>query len=150
MLRNLLVTNFIAMNTEDGNSSIYINLPLTLLALAAAVFLATQIGAVKRGAKTINWQLGTTEKQIASTTEAQQQFVEAITKREELVKQSGKVQEQYTALLNDVIELAKTDDDAKKIVTKWGIQRQAPPSGTAGAAPSSDAKPDVKKESPAP
>src|SRR4051794_32895964 len=104
------------MSTEYGNSpSTPIHLPLTLLALTVAVFLGTQIGAVKRGGKTINFQLGTTERQIASTEEAQKQFVEAIAKREELVTQSGKVQEQYTALLNDVIELARTDEDAKKV-----------------------------------
>ncbi|MDB6175148.1 MAG: hypothetical protein JWL59_4459 [Chthoniobacteraceae bacterium] len=127
------------MNTEYGSSSSSLHLPLTLLALTTAIFLGTQIGAVKRGGKTINFQLGTTEKQIASTVEAQKQFVDAISKREELVKQSGKVQEQYTALLNDVIELAKTDEDAKKIVTKWGIQRQASPSGAATALPSGSA-----------
>ncbi|MES2568583.1 MAG: hypothetical protein V4710_00845, partial [Verrucomicrobiota bacterium] len=65
------------------------HLPLAVLALTAAVFLGTQIGAVKRGSKTINWQLGNTEKQITVTRDAQKQFVDALAKREEVVKQSG-------------------------------------------------------------
>ena len=88
---------------------------------------------VQRGGKTLNWQLTNTEKQISNLKDAKKQFADALVKREEIVKQSGKVQEQYTALLNDVIELAKTDEDAKKVVAKWGIQRQQPPAGGAAA-----------------
>ncbi len=123
------------MNTEiDTPSSMNFHLPITLLALAAAVFFGAQIGAVNRGAKTIKWQLENMDKQIANLKDAKKQHDELITKRGDLVKQSSAVQAQYTSLLNDVMDLAKTDADAKKIVEKWGIQRQAPPEGSTPAA----------------
>ena len=135
------------MNTEiDTPSSMNFHLPITLLAVAAAVFLGAQIGAVNRGAKTIKWQLASMDKQITNLKDAKKQLDELIAKRGDLVKQSSAVQAQYTALLNEVMDLSKTDADAKKIVEKWGIQRQVPPEGTAPAAGETkpDAKPDAK------
>jgi hypothetical protein len=51
--------------------------------------------------------------------------------RESLVKQSAQVQQQYTALFNELLELANDDEDAKAVVQKWGIQKQAPPAAAA-------------------
>ncbi len=122
-----------------------IHLPITLLALAAAVFFGAQIGAVNRGGTTIKWQLANMDKQITNLKEAKKQYDDLITKRADLVKQSTAVQAQYTSLLTDVLDLAKTDDDAKKIVEKWGIQRPVPPadaSKTDGA--QTEAKADAK------
>ncbi len=77
----------------------------------------------------MRWQLENIDKQIKSLKEAKTQFAELISKREEQVKQSSQVQVQYTNLLNDILDLAKTDTDAQKVVQKHGIQRQNPTEG---------------------
>lgn len=113
------------MNEQPRSLSVHI--PLLLLALALAMFFASQIGAAKRSDETIRWQLDNLDKQLTQLKDGQKQLTELIDKRQELVGQSQKVQEQYTALLNDVLELAKTDADAAKVVEKWKIQRNSPP-----------------------
>ena len=120
-----------------------LHLPLALLALAFAMFLAAQIATVNRGGKTMRWQLANFDKQDSNLKDAQKQFAELLQAREKLVKQSGQVQQQYTALLNDVLDLAKDDADAKTVVEKWGIQRQPnPPAGGAASAPGGEATPE--------
>ena len=119
------------MSSPESNFPQTSNYALSLLALAASVFLGAQLGAVQRGSETMRWQQANTEKQIESLKESKERFAEAIIKRDEQVKQSGQVQTQYTALFNDILDLAKKDEDAKKVVQKWGIQRQAPAEGAA-------------------
>jgi hypothetical protein len=58
--------------------------------------------------------------------EGQKQLGDLVSQREDSVKQAQAVQQQYNALLNDVMELAKTDADAQKIIEKWKIQRTEP------------------------
>jgi hypothetical protein len=122
----------------DAPRSLSVHVPVTLLSLALATFFASQIGAASRGQETINWQLENLEKQLVSIRDGQKQLTELITKREDLVKQSGAVQEQYTKLFNDVLDLAKADPDAAKVVEKYRIQRTQP---TEGTAPAPDAQP---------
>ena len=51
-----------------------------------------------------------------------------------VVKQSGELQNQLQTLLNDLLDLAKDDDkDAKEIIGKWNVQRNA--ASGAGARP---------------
>ncbi len=119
------------MSSPESNSSESSNYTLFLLALAAAVFLGAQLGAVQRGSETMRWQQANSDKQIESLKDSKKRFAEAIVKRDEQVKQAGQVQTQYIALFNDILELSKTDEDAKKVVQKWGIQRQAPAEGAA-------------------
>ncbi len=126
----------------EAPSSLGIHLPITLLALAASIFLGAQIGAIKRGTKTLNWQLGNIDKQLVNLADVKKQTDELVAKRGDLEKQTGAVQAQYTSLLTDVVELAKTDADAKKIVEKWGIQRQTPP---AESKPTEDKKAEKKE-----
>ena len=115
-----------------------LHLPFTLLALAIAVFLGAQITSVNRSGKTMRWQLANLDQQAANIQEAQKRLASLIQQREDLVKQSAQVQQQYTALFNEVLDLAKDDEDAKAVVQKWGIQKQAPASGS--AEPASEAK----------
>jgi F0F1-type ATP synthase membrane subunit b/b' len=117
------------MDTQPRSISVHI--PLTLVALALSVFFYSQIGAADRTSETIKWQLTNIDKQLAQIKDGEKQLKELITNREELVKQSQAVQQQYTALLTDVLELSKTDEDARKIVEKWNIQRSAPPAAAA-------------------
>jgi predicted transcriptional regulator len=115
-----------------------LHLPFTLLALAIAVFLGAQITSVNRSGKTMRWQLANLDQQAGNIQEAQKRLASLIQQREDLVKQSAQVQQQYTALFNEVLDLAKDDEDAKAVVQKWGIQKQAPASGS--AEPASEAK----------
>jgi hypothetical protein len=102
---------------------------LFLLGLTAVVFFASQIAMAVRNGETMRWQLENLEKQIKSLQEAKSQFADLIAKREEQVKQSSQIQLQYTNLLNEILDLSQTDGDAKKIVEKFGIQRQNPAAG---------------------
>lgn len=122
------------MRPEDRPPTSSAHLPLTLLSLAIAIFLGAQVAGATQAAKTIRWQLGNLDKQIENFKDAQKQYAEQIAKREELVKQSGLVQSQYTSLLNEVIELAKDDEDSQKVVQKWNIQRSQPPAKAEGEA----------------
>ena len=127
------------MTAETSTPSMSVHVPITLLALAIAVFLGAQIGAASRNGKTSQWQLGNLAKQKTNLEEAQKRQAEELVRREERVKQADQIQSQYMAIFNDVLELSKDDDDAKRIVQKWGIQRQGPPPGAAAA--TGDAKP---------
>ena len=120
--------------TSDLPSRMSVHLPLSLLALAAAIFLAAQVGAVHQGAKTMQWQLENLDAQNANLKESQKQLAAAITARDELVKQSGQIQQQYTAVFTDLLDLAKNDADAAKIVNKYKIQLNAPPAAASPAA----------------
>ena len=117
----------------DLPSRMSVHLPLSLLALSAAIFLGAQVGAVHQGSKTMQWQLENLDQQNANLKEAQQQLAAAITARDELVKQSGQIQQQYTAVFTDLLDLAKNDPDAAKIVNKYKIQLNAPAPATAPA-----------------
>lgn len=111
---------------SDQPRSISVHIPVTLLSLAIAVFFASQIGAATRSLETMDWQKDNFEKQIKQLTEAEKQVADLVENRKDLVGQSLKVQEQYTALLKDVLELAKTDGDAAEVVKKYNIQQGAP------------------------
>jgi len=115
------------MNDQPRPLSVHV--PLTFLLLAMSVFFAAQIGAANRSTSTIKWQIDNYEKQIGQLIEGDKSLKEQIEKNKTLVEQSTKVQEQYTALLNDVLELAKNDKDAQTVVEKWKIQRSTPPEG---------------------
>jgi predicted nucleic acid-binding Zn-ribbon protein len=115
------------MNEQPRSLSIHV--PLTFLLLSLSVFFASQIGAAQRSTETIKWQLENYNKQIAQFDEGERTLKEQIEKNKPVLEQSSKVQEQYTALLNDVLELAKTDKDAQTIVEKWKVQRSASAGG---------------------
>jgi septation ring formation regulator EzrA len=99
---------------------------VTLVALALSIFFASQIGNAQRGVDTIRWQLENVDKQMTQLKEGQKQLGDLVSQREDSVKQAQAVQQQYNALLNDVMELARTDADAQKIIEKWKIQRTEP------------------------
>jgi uncharacterized protein YlxW (UPF0749 family) len=131
------------MSTEPIVPNVHI--PLALIACTLAVLLASQIGASKQSTRIMEWQSETLKKQITSMEAADKQLAEAIKNREGVVKQSGEIQNQLQTLLNEVLDLAKTDNDAAEIIKKWNVQRNTPPAGADAAKPA-DAKPaDAKK-----
>lgn len=115
------------MNTDPYAPEPSLHIPFAVLALAVAVLLFAQIGASKKSADIMSWQRETLEKQIADMQKADKNMGEAVVKRETLVKQSAELQSQLQSLLNDLLDLAKTDDEAKQIIEKWKVQRAAPP-----------------------
>ncbi len=114
------------MNPEPG-TKVSLHVPLTLLALAAALFLGAQISAMNRSAQTMSWQRGNLDKQADELGKAKAQLDELIKQRDESVTQAAQVQEQFTVFLREVIELAKTDEDSRKVVEKWQIKVQDAP-----------------------
>ena len=118
------------MNNDPYAPAPDLHIPFTVLALAIAVLLAAQIGASKKSAEIMAWQRDTLEKQITSMQATDKQLGEAIVKRETLVKQSTELQNQLQTLLNDLLDLAKDDPDAKQIIGKYNVQRAATPAAT--------------------
>jgi len=127
------------MTSNDASPSPNMHIPIAIACLALSLFLAAQIGAVRQGFDSMEWQKSNLDKQMAALGDTGTKLTDLIKQREAIVKQSEQVQAQYTALLTDVIELAKTDADAKKVVEKWKIQQQQPPATT--AAPDASSKP---------
>jgi len=112
------------MSHDNSNQNIHI--ATGLVALALCLFFAAQIASIGQTAKVISWQISSNTNQGQALDETEKQLRELSVQREALVKQSAQVKNQYVSLLNDVLELAKTDDDAKKIVEKWNIRQQQP------------------------
>ena len=83
----------------------------------------------------MQWQIENLDQQNANLKEAQQQLTAAIAARDELVKQSGQIQQQYTAVFTDLLDLARNDPDAAKIVNKYKIQLNAPPAAPNASSP---------------
>ena len=124
------------MNTDHPSSTTpSVHIPVALLALAIAVLLASQIGAAGQSARIMKWQQSTVEKQIEALKTADKELATEITAREASVKQSGELKNQLQALLTDLIELANTDEDAKRVIQKYNIQRATAPAASATPAP---------------
>jgi hypothetical protein len=89
-----------------------LQVPFALLTCAIAVVMIAQ---------TVS-----TFKQRSALQEGQVQLADALKKREVVVKQSIDLQAKIQNLIMDLLELAKTDDEAKQIIGKYNIQQQAP------------------------
>ncbi len=63
------------------------------------------------------------------------QLAEAYRTREPVVKQSADLQAKLQELVLDLLLLAKTDEEARAIVTKYNIQQQAPAAPAEAPAP---------------
>jgi hypothetical protein len=129
------------MSDTQQARTISVHIPVTLLSLAIAAFLASQIGAASRTSGTIDWQLGNLDKGLTELRQANKQLGELNTKADEEMKKAQAVQEQWTKLFKDVIDLSKSDKDVQAVVEKWKIQVNEP-------APAADAKPADKPKQP--
>jgi len=131
-------------NTEFDNrpaapaASIF--LPVALLALAFCVFLFTQISNLGQASRSISWQSGNLDRQLVSLSEQENRFNELIKQRETLVEQSTQVQTRYTDMLNDLLALSETDDDARAVVDKYRIQRQQKPNAEETSKPDAESQ----------
>jgi hypothetical protein len=87
-----------------------LHLPFALLTCAIAVVMIAQ---------TVS-----TFKQRSALQEGHVQLTDAFKKREVVVKQSVDLQTKLQNLIMDLLILAKTDDEAKQIISKYNIQQQ--------------------------
>jgi Tfp pilus assembly protein PilN len=101
-----------------------LHLPIAIFALAFSVFLFSQISNLGQMARAMDWQSQNLDRRIASLKESEERFNELIAQRQELVNQSQQVQGRYTELLEDLMNLAETDEDARAVIGKYRIQRQ--------------------------
>jgi len=116
--------------------------PIGLICLALAGFLLSQIVGELQNDASLKWQKKNLLAQASELEKAEARLGELVKQRETLVGQSEKVKADYMALLGGLLELAKTDADARKIVEKWGIQMQgANPKAPATTTPSAPAAP---------
>jgi len=114
-----------ASSNSDGLS---LHLPFALLSAAIAVILVAQ---------TVNIFKARTQLR-----DGKAQLADAYRNREPLVKSSAEIQQKLQAIVLDLLLLAKTDEDAKKIVGKYNIQQTGNPGAPAPeAAPAPAAEP---------
>jgi hypothetical protein len=106
------------------------------LALAGCVVLGTQLRVARIERPLLDAQLNYAAQRLTATKAAKTQVDEAILAREGQVKRAAELEAKYSALLSELLELAKVDPDAKAVVVKWKIQQQGQ-SETAVAKPES-------------
>lgn len=105
-----------------------LSLPLALITLALAVFMAAQTSATFFNKS--NLIEGKNQLIVGKG-----QLAEAARSRDKAVEESKKVQKQLEDLVLDLLLLAKTDEEAAAIVKKFNIQQQAPAGTPAPATP---------------
>ena len=113
------------MDTQENenNPFISIHVPVALVALALSSLFFSQIKGAATGKETLELQASTADKQIAALKENHEKLAKAVEDRATLVKQSEDTQKKFTELLKDVDTLARGgDEDAKKIITGYGIK----------------------------
>lgn len=113
-------------------SSPSLHLPFALLSSALAMVMITQT----IGSRNQTTALRAGVKKLAENGKT---LADNIVKREPMVKASGELKSKLNAMVVDLLILGKTDEDAKAIIAKHGIQQNQPSSG--GDAPAGDAAP---------
>jgi hypothetical protein len=128
---------------NETNPSEDKSLSLTLVALAVAAILAvgTQLRVAAIEKPMLEAQLNASAQRLTATKSAQVQAEEALQKREEQVKSLSETEAKYAAFLTELLELAKTDPDAKAVTQKWKIQQQGAPANDSPAVSQPEAKP---------
>jgi hypothetical protein len=110
--------------SEEQAPSTGIHLPIALIAGAISLFIFAQISNLGQNGASMKWQSENLSRQLASLNEGSKNLENLLGQRESLVQQSLQLQERYTALLSDIIDLAQTDADTKSIVEKYKIAKQ--------------------------
>ncbi len=125
-------------NKEDKGHSIAI----AVLAVAGIFLVGGQIRVASIEKPVLESQLNAAAQRLTATKTAEVQADDAIQKREEQIKTLTETESKYAALLTELIDLSKTDADARAITQKWKIQQQGQPSGGPSTEPSvSEVKP---------
>jgi hypothetical protein len=92
-----------------GSSGPSLHLPFAILSCAAAIFMFIQVQGANR--------------QKNALRETKTQLADAFTKREPLVRQSVELKNKLNAMVMDLLILAKTDEEARAIIARNGIQQ---------------------------
>ena len=108
----------------DSSTRSSAQIGLALLSAAFCIFIFSQISNLGQNASSMKWQSENLNRQIQSLTGAEKNAQELIKQREATVQQTQQMQERYTSLLTDILQLADTDPDAKSVVEKYKIARQ--------------------------
>ena len=135
-------------NESNRNPFLSAHLPLTLLAIAAIMFFASQLGGIKQGSKNMKWQSENADKVLKNLTEANTTLEKNVETRKALVAQSEQLQKQFSDLMKELDELGRAGDkDADLIIKTYGIKINdpTPSSGGAVTAPPAGEKPAGEK-----
>ena len=124
---------------SDSSTGSSAQIGLALLSAAFCIFIFSQISNLGQNASSMRWQSENLNRQIQSLNGAEKNAQELVKQREATVQQTQQMQERYTSLLTDILQLADTDPDAKSVVEKYKIARQKTDSAPAVVAPVSGA-----------
>lgn len=116
------------MNTQDSSTSDSgIFLPVLLIAASLLVFFIWQAINVSEQRSAFN----------STRAQLEEQFKTSTPQQNEMIKQSVAVQAKLEKIASDLLDLAKDGDpDAKAIIAKYNISKQAP-TGSPSPAPES-------------
>ena len=112
---------------EPAPSGPSLHMPFALLSSALAVIMIMQTVGIFH-------QKTALKEGMEQLTESVATPAEAVAKRKPIVDQTGDLKKKLNDMIMDILLLAKTDEDAKAIVTKYNIQQNLPP-GSDSAAP---------------
>jgi len=111
------------MNSDSTSSGGKSFLPIVLISLSLICFFLWQLKIISQNRDNLN-----TNKQKLDEFVAQN-----IPRLDDQVKKAEQIQSGLEKLVLDLLELAKTDNDAKAIVTKYNIQQNGPAASPAPA-----------------
>ena len=125
---------------ENPNPFFSIHLPLTLIAIALALFFKLNIGGAKQTAENLVWQNKNNTEQIKNLKEQHAGNEKALEGNKQYVATAEQTKKQFGEIMKDLIEIADSgDEDAKLIVKTYGIANDA-------KAPADDKKEEKKDE----
>jgi len=105
-------------NPEDKG----VPITLALLALSALAVLGALLQSMKVEKLSLAQQRGFMADKVTALKAASDQVGEVITHSEPQIKRASEVETQYVNLFTELLELAKTDADARSVTQKWKIK----------------------------
>lgn len=125
---------------EEQNPFFSIHLPLTLIALAFALFFALNMGGAKQTKENLEWQNKNNKEQIEALKKQRENNEKSLEQNKQYVATAEQTQKQFGEIMKDLLEIAKDGDkDAQLIVKTYGIASNEP-------APAAPAATEEKKE----
>ena len=121
--------------SERTNFGIYFS--VVALAAAALVFVFTQVRVSLLEQSLLDAQRGIIAKRVAELKGNLSQIETDVVTREEQIKKATATEARYASLLTELLEISKTDVDARTVTQKWKIQAagaEATPAANASVA----------------
>lgn len=133
------------MSTEpvshSSDSSLSAHVPIALLSIAICIFLFVQIRQNGATSDTLKINIDNAKTNYDQLVDNEKRMKEMNAKNEPVMKQAKALFEEQQKFLNSVLELAKDDDNAKRVVAAHGIQKTG---GEESAAPAATPAPEKK------